>query len=81
MVLISLIYLIGRRSVKIIPLHSVLCAFNRNLIKFPIVSYTTAPHFTLKSCDSIAALVLCIAHLLGRLAGNWIGVSKGSNTK
>lgn len=66
---------------KIIQLHSILCAFNRNLITFSTVPYTIAPHFTLKFCDSITALVPHIVHLLGHLAGNWIGVSTGCNTK
>lgn len=56
-------------------------AFNSDLIKFSMVSNTSAPHFTLKLCDSITALVPCIVHLLGHLAGNWIRVSTGCNTK
>ncbi len=77
--LISLVKIISWMSLKIVDSHNVLCAPNRHLIKFSTVSYTSAPHFTLKFFDSITALVqVC---LLGHLAGNWIGVSTCHNTR
>lgn len=51
--LISPVLLIYRRSLKIIDSHNALCALNGHLIKFSPVSYTNAPHFTLKCFDSI----------------------------
>jgi len=51
------------------------------LIKLAIVSNTSAPHFTLQLCDSITALLPYTVHLLGHLAGNWIGISMCCNTR
>lgn len=71
--------LMNWKSVKIIDSNNVLYALNRHVIKFSAVSSTSAPHFTLKFCDSITALVP--VHLLGHLTGNWIGGRMCCNTR
>ena len=63
---------------KIINSHNVLC---RHLIAFPLASYCSAPHFTLRFSDSINALCSTCSAPPWASAGNWIGVSSCCNTQ
>ena len=66
---------------KIINSHNVHCVPNRHLIAFSSESYCSAPHFTLRFCDSINALCSTCGAPPWASAGNWIGVSACCNTR
>lgn len=65
---------------KIINSHNVHCV-PRHLIAFSSASYCSAPHFTLRFCDSINALCSTCGAPPWASAGNWIGVSACCDTR